>query len=200
MLRTGTVSQGLNPQPYAITLWVFSPDASTWVPPPPDCADFDFSLGEDVAFGTCVERPQPPESLQPCWRDAAERQGQALGDALEENSQVGPGPSRHPAGDAGTSPCSSGAGAVPSAHCPLVPAAAGGSGAEAGGAGDATGEQRAAEGAGEPGSAAGHGARRECRPPTVRGAGRPGRTERAGARRCGATGRCAEASLPSGRS
>ncbi|XP_048787696.1 multicilin [Lagopus muta] len=66
----------------------FMSDASTWVPPPPDCADFDFSLGEDVAFGTCVERPQPPESLQPCWRDAAERQGQALGDALEENSQL----------------------------------------------------------------------------------------------------------------
>uniref|UniRef100_A0A8V0YJW3 Multicilin n=1 Tax=Gallus gallus TaxID=9031 RepID=A0A8V0YJW3_CHICK len=66
----------------------FISDASAWVPPPPDCSDFDFSLGEDVAFGTCAVCPQPPESLQPCWRDAAEQHRQALGDALEENSQL----------------------------------------------------------------------------------------------------------------
>ncbi|XP_031413103.1 multicilin [Meleagris gallopavo] len=41
-----------------------------------------------MAFGTCAVCPQAPESLQPCWRNAAERQGQALGDALEENSQL----------------------------------------------------------------------------------------------------------------
>ncbi|POI25513.1 hypothetical protein CIB84_010737, partial [Bambusicola thoracicus] len=86
--KTGVANRGLHPQPRAITLGIFSPDASTWVPPPPDCADFDFSLGEDVAFGTCAVCPQPPESLQPCWRDAAERHRQALGDALEENSQL----------------------------------------------------------------------------------------------------------------
>ncbi|XP_021236255.1 multicilin [Numida meleagris] len=88
MLRTGMVSQGLHPQPCAITLGIFSPDASTWASPPLDCADFDLSLGEDVAFGTCAEFPQPPESSQPCWRVAAERHRQALGDALEENSQL----------------------------------------------------------------------------------------------------------------
>ncbi|OXB80161.1 UNVERIFIED_CONTAM: hypothetical protein H355_011619 [Colinus virginianus] len=88
MLRTGTVSRGLYPQPCAITPGVSSLDASTWVPAPPDRADFDFSLGEDVSFGPCAVCPPPPESPQPCWRDAAERRRQALGDALEENSQL----------------------------------------------------------------------------------------------------------------
>ncbi|XP_072216093.1 multicilin [Excalfactoria chinensis] len=66
----------------------FISDASTWAPPPPDCAEFDFSLVEDVAFDTRAVCPQPPETLQTCWRDAAERHRQALGDALEENSQL----------------------------------------------------------------------------------------------------------------
>uniref|UniRef100_A0A8C2SMW5 Multicilin n=1 Tax=Coturnix japonica TaxID=93934 RepID=A0A8C2SMW5_COTJA len=66
----------------------FISDASTWVPPLPDCADFDFSLVEDVAFDTPAVCPQPLGTLQTCWRDAAERHRQALGDALEENSQL----------------------------------------------------------------------------------------------------------------
>lgn len=118
VLRTGVVNQGLHPQPRAITLGVFSPDASAWVPPPPDCSDFDFSLGEDVAFGTCAVCPQPPESLQPCWRDAAEQHRQALGDALEENSQVGPGTGCHPDRDAGMSACSSGRRSCPERPVP----------------------------------------------------------------------------------
>uniref|UniRef100_A0A8C3JIT4 Multicilin n=1 Tax=Calidris pygmaea TaxID=425635 RepID=A0A8C3JIT4_9CHAR len=74
-------------------------DASASVPPPPlDCADFDFSLGEEVAFGPCApllesspEVQVPPQRLpspEPCWRDLADQHQKALGDALEANSQL----------------------------------------------------------------------------------------------------------------
>lgn len=66
---------------------------------PLDGADYDFSLGEEVAFGPCTPQLQssvlvqvPPQHLsspEPCWSDLADRHQKALGDALEENSQVG---------------------------------------------------------------------------------------------------------------
>ncbi|KAM7077019.1 multicilin isoform 2-T2 [Ciconia maguari] len=67
------------------------------MPPPLDCTDFDFSLGEEVAFGPCTPQlessvlaqipPQPLPSPEPCWRDLVDQHQKALGDALEANSQ-----------------------------------------------------------------------------------------------------------------
>ncbi|NWV64206.1 MCIN protein, partial [Malurus elegans] len=76
----------------------FPPDVSTLTPPSLDCTDFDFSLGEEVAFGPCTPQLQssvlvqaPPQHLpspEPCWRDLADQHQKALGDALEANSQL----------------------------------------------------------------------------------------------------------------
>uniref|UniRef100_A0A8C4KPP5 Multicilin n=1 Tax=Dromaius novaehollandiae TaxID=8790 RepID=A0A8C4KPP5_DRONO len=76
----------------------FISDTSTLMPPPLDSADFDFSLGEDVAFSPCGLQPgssAPPQlalqSLPPpelYWSDVADQHEKALGDALEENSQL----------------------------------------------------------------------------------------------------------------
>ncbi|NXS02889.1 MCIN protein, partial [Oxylabes madagascariensis] len=72
----------------------FLPDVSTLMSPPLDCIDYDFSLGEEVAFGPCTPQLQssvPPQhlsSLEPCWRDLADQHQKALGDALEANSQL----------------------------------------------------------------------------------------------------------------
>lgn len=69
------------------------------MPPPLDCTDFNFSLGEEVSFGPCAPQLEssalaqmPPQRLpspEPCWRDLADQHQKALGDALEANSQVG---------------------------------------------------------------------------------------------------------------
>ncbi|NWS48742.1 MCIN protein, partial [Probosciger aterrimus] len=81
----------------------FISDASTLMPPSLDCTDFDFSLGEEVAFGCCTpqlensllaqmppaQMPlQHPSSLEPRWRHLADQHQKALGDALEANSQL----------------------------------------------------------------------------------------------------------------
>ncbi|XP_056370762.1 multicilin [Oenanthe melanoleuca] len=68
------------------------------MPPPLDCSDYDFPLGEEVAFGSCTPQLQssvlvqvPPQHLsssEPCWRDLADQRQKALGDALEANSQL----------------------------------------------------------------------------------------------------------------
>ncbi|NXJ77454.1 MCIN protein, partial [Trogon melanurus] len=72
--------------------------ASTLMPPPLDCTDFDFSLDEEVAFVPCTPQLQssrvvqmPPQCLpspSPCWRGVADQHQKALGDALEANSQL----------------------------------------------------------------------------------------------------------------
>ncbi|XP_069631336.1 LOW QUALITY PROTEIN: multicilin-like [Haliaeetus albicilla] len=66
--------------------------------PPLDCADFDFSLGEEVAFDPCTLQlessalvqmpPASASSPEPCWKDLADQHQKALGDALEANSQL----------------------------------------------------------------------------------------------------------------
>ncbi|NWZ79802.1 MCIN protein, partial [Poecile atricapillus] len=71
-------------------------NVSTLIPPPLDCTDYDFSLGEEVAFGPSTPQLQssvlvqvPPQHLsspEPCWRDLADQHQKALGDALEANS------------------------------------------------------------------------------------------------------------------
>ncbi|NWT66038.1 MCIN protein, partial [Prunella himalayana] len=76
----------------------FLADVSTLMPPPLDCTDYDFSLGEEVAFGPCTPQLQssalvqiPPQNLsspEPCWRDLADQHQKALGDALEANIQL----------------------------------------------------------------------------------------------------------------
>ncbi|NWH57908.1 MCIN protein, partial [Geococcyx californianus] len=76
----------------------FPPDASNTIPLALDCTDFDFSLGEDMAFGPCTPQlkssvlaQMPPQHLpspEPCWRDLADEHQKALGDALETNSQL----------------------------------------------------------------------------------------------------------------
>ncbi|XP_030825319.1 multicilin [Camarhynchus parvulus] len=68
------------------------------MPPPLDCTDYDFSLGEEVAFAPCTPQLQssalvqvPPQNLsspEPRWRDLADQHQKALGDALEANSQL----------------------------------------------------------------------------------------------------------------
>ncbi|NWU82332.1 MCIN protein, partial [Onychorhynchus coronatus] len=72
--------------------------ASTLMPPPLDCTDFDFSLGEEVAFGPSTLQPEssvlaqvPPQCLpspELSWRDQADQHQKALGDAMEANSQL----------------------------------------------------------------------------------------------------------------
>ncbi|NXM66017.1 MCIN protein, partial [Serilophus lunatus] len=76
----------------------FISDASTLMPPPLDCADFDFSLGEEMAFGLCTPQlessmlSQVPSQHLPsselCWKDQADQHEKALGEALEANSQL----------------------------------------------------------------------------------------------------------------
>ncbi|OPJ87138.1 multicilin [Patagioenas fasciata monilis] len=76
----------------------FISEASTLMPPPLDYTDFDFSLGEEVAFDPCSAQlksstlaqmaPQSLPSPEPCWRDLADQHEKALGDALEANSQL----------------------------------------------------------------------------------------------------------------
>ncbi|XP_062368872.1 multicilin [Cinclus cinclus] len=66
--------------------------------PPLDCTGYNFSLGEEVAFGSCAPQLQssvlvqvPPQHLsssEPRWRDLADQHQKALGDALEANSQL----------------------------------------------------------------------------------------------------------------
>ncbi|XP_074787660.1 multicilin [Athene noctua] len=75
----------------------FISDASTLMPPPVDCTDFDFSLDEE-AFGPCAPQlessalaqmaSQRLPSPEPCWRDLADQHQKALGHALEETSQL----------------------------------------------------------------------------------------------------------------
>ncbi|NXQ26421.1 MCIN protein, partial [Alaudala cheleensis] len=74
----------------------FLPDVSTLMPPPLDCTDYDFSLGEEGTFGPCTPQLQrsalvPPQDLSSpelCWKDLADQHQKALGDALEANSQL----------------------------------------------------------------------------------------------------------------
>ncbi|NXA10979.1 MCIN protein, partial [Sapayoa aenigma] len=76
----------------------FPPDTSTLLPPPLDCTDFDFSLGEEVAFGLCTPKletsmlsqvpPQHPPSSELCWKDQADQHQEALGEALQANFQL----------------------------------------------------------------------------------------------------------------
>ncbi|NXY82609.1 MCIN protein, partial [Alcedo cyanopectus] len=77
---------------------LFPTDPSTLMPPPLDCTDFDFSLGEEGVFGSCNPQlkssalaqmsPQHLPSPEPCWRYLAGQHQKALGDALEANSQL----------------------------------------------------------------------------------------------------------------
>ncbi|NWJ04790.1 MCIN protein, partial [Crypturellus undulatus] len=74
------------------------PDTSALMPPPLDSDDFDFPLGEDVAFSPCALQPESGAAPTPssqglpapelCWRDVAGQNEKALGDALEQNSQL----------------------------------------------------------------------------------------------------------------
>ncbi|CAN8220393.1 unnamed protein product [Coccothraustes coccothraustes] len=85
-------------QEFRDTVGDFIPDVSTLMAPPLECTDYDFSLGEEVAFGPCPPQLQsstlvqvPSQSLsspEPCWRDLADQHQKALGDGLEENSQL----------------------------------------------------------------------------------------------------------------
>ncbi|XP_064903148.1 multicilin [Columba livia] len=76
----------------------FISEASTLMPPPLDYTDFDFSLGEEVAFAPCTAQLEsstlvqmPPQRLpspEQCWRDLMDQHQKALGDALEADSQL----------------------------------------------------------------------------------------------------------------
>ncbi|NWR36807.1 MCIN protein, partial [Tachuris rubrigastra] len=77
----------------------FPPDAATLMPPPSlDCTDFDFSLGEEVAFGPSTLQletstlSQMPLQCLPSpdlsWMDQADQHQKALGDAVKANSQL----------------------------------------------------------------------------------------------------------------
>ncbi|KAK2521148.1 hypothetical protein Q9233_011138, partial [Columba guinea] len=68
------------------------------MPPPLDYTDFDFSLGEEVAFAPCTAQLEsstlvqmPPQRLpspEQCWRDLMDQHQKALGDVLEADSQL----------------------------------------------------------------------------------------------------------------
>ncbi|NWT51355.1 MCIN protein, partial [Erythrocercus mccallii] len=85
-------------QEFRNTVDDFISDVSTLMPPPLGGTDYDFSLGEEVAFGPCTPQLQssvlvqvPPQHLsspEQCWRDLADQNQKALGHALEANSQL----------------------------------------------------------------------------------------------------------------
>ncbi|KAH1169422.1 hypothetical protein KIL84_014012 [Mauremys mutica] len=69
---------------------------SSLMPPPLDTADFTFPLGDGSAFSPCIQRsqnnPLPHMNLQNSaeqyWKDVADQNQKALGDALVENNQL----------------------------------------------------------------------------------------------------------------
>uniref|UniRef100_A0A452IIF2 Multicilin n=1 Tax=Gopherus agassizii TaxID=38772 RepID=A0A452IIF2_9SAUR len=71
-------------------------DPSSLMPPPLDTADFTFPLGNGSAFSPCIQRsqnnPLPHMNLQNSaeqyWKDVADQNQKALGDALVENNQL----------------------------------------------------------------------------------------------------------------
>ncbi|CAM5113498.1 unnamed protein product [Eretmochelys imbricata] len=71
-------------------------DPSSLMPPPLDTADFIFPLGDGSAFSPCIQRsqnnPLPHMNLQNSaeqyWKDVADQNQKALGDALVENNQL----------------------------------------------------------------------------------------------------------------
>ncbi|KAM9138020.1 multicilin [Pangshura tecta] len=74
----------------------FSYYPSSLMPPPLDTADFTFPLGDVSAFSPCIQRsqnnPLPHMNLQNSaeqyWKDVADQNQKALGDALVENNQL----------------------------------------------------------------------------------------------------------------
>ncbi|CAM4555472.1 unnamed protein product [Lepidochelys olivacea] len=71
-------------------------DPSSLMPPPLDTADFTFPLGDGSAFSPYIQRsqnnPLPHMNLQNSaeqyWKDVADQNQKALGDALVENNQL----------------------------------------------------------------------------------------------------------------
>uniref|UniRef100_A0A8C8R6G7 Multicilin n=1 Tax=Pelusios castaneus TaxID=367368 RepID=A0A8C8R6G7_9SAUR len=71
-------------------------DSTSLMPPPLDPADFTFPLGDGSAFSPCIlhpaNNPLPQTSLQSSaeqyWKDVADQNQKALGDALVENNQL----------------------------------------------------------------------------------------------------------------
>ncbi|KAG6940924.1 multiciliate differentiation and DNA synthesis associated cell cycle protein [Chelydra serpentina] len=71
-------------------------DPSSLMPPPLDTADFTFPLGDGSAFSPCIQRsqnnPLPHMNLQNSaeqyWKDVADQNQKALGDALVQNNQL----------------------------------------------------------------------------------------------------------------
>ncbi|KAM7166351.1 multicilin [Macrochelys suwanniensis] len=71
-------------------------DPSSLMPPSLDTADFTFPLGDGSAFSPCIQRsqnnPLPHMNLQNSaeqyWKDVADQNQKALGDALVENNQL----------------------------------------------------------------------------------------------------------------
>ncbi|TFK15802.1 Multicilin [Platysternon megacephalum] len=69
---------------------------SSLMPPPLDTEDFTFPLGDGSAFSPCIQRsqnnPLPHMNLQNSaeqyWKDVADQNQKALGDALVENNQL----------------------------------------------------------------------------------------------------------------
>uniref|UniRef100_A0A8C0GQI5 Multicilin n=1 Tax=Chelonoidis abingdonii TaxID=106734 RepID=A0A8C0GQI5_CHEAB len=81
---------------YDLTLVISSIDPSSLMPPPLDTGDFTFPLGDGSAFSPCIQRsqnnPLPHMNLQnfaeQYWKDVADQNQKALGDALVENNQL----------------------------------------------------------------------------------------------------------------
>ncbi|XP_073202187.1 multicilin [Lepidochelys kempii] len=79
-----------------LTLVISSIDPSSLMPPPLDTADFTFPLGDGSAFSPYIQRsqnnPLPHMNLQNSaeqyWKDVADQNQKALGDALVENNQL----------------------------------------------------------------------------------------------------------------
>uniref|UniRef100_A0A8C3T5F2 Multicilin n=1 Tax=Chelydra serpentina TaxID=8475 RepID=A0A8C3T5F2_CHESE len=94
--ETSSVAAAPQVTEYDLTLVISSIDPSSLMPPPLDTADFTFPLGDGSAFSPCIQRsqnnPLPHMNLQNSaeqyWKDVADQNQKALGDALVQNNQL----------------------------------------------------------------------------------------------------------------
>ncbi|XP_054570306.1 multicilin [Eptesicus fuscus] len=86
---------GWDPQDFRATVEELLADPSPWLSPPLAGGDFPYSPGDSLPFGPCLSPPPDPRALPPpppppeqYWREVADQNQRALGDALVENSQL----------------------------------------------------------------------------------------------------------------
>ncbi|XP_074852062.1 multicilin [Carettochelys insculpta] len=71
-------------------------DSASYTAPPLDAADFTFPLGDGADFSPCIQEPPSnplpqvslPNAAEQYWKDVADQNQRALGDALVENTEL----------------------------------------------------------------------------------------------------------------